>query len=205
MAQQINLYSPILLTPRRHFSARAIVQALGLLMLGLAALASWSVFSAMRLQADLWATGAANDQEKSRLVAELARRPPLPKDTAALEQQLVQARGGLAERRRLLDALDSRRGGAGHANAELLRLLAQTAPPSLWLTEVRRADGRIELAGIALQPEALRPWLLRLAEHPLLAGQPLRAVKVERSDDPAAGAQAWSFRVVSGRAMGDPS
>jgi Tfp pilus assembly protein PilN len=205
MAQQINLYSPILLTPKRYFSALAIVQSLGLLVAGLVAFGVWSTWSTVRLQADLGATGAANEAEKARLAAELAQRPVPPKDTAALEQQVAQLRGAVNERRQVLDALDSRRGGAGHGNAELLRLLAQTAPAALWLTEVKHAAGRIEIAGVTLQPEALRPWLARLAEHPLLADAPLRAVKVERSDDPAAGAEAWSFRVVSGRANGDPT
>lgn len=206
MAQQINLYSPILLTPRRYFSARAMAHSLGVLVLGLVALAAWSTHSALRIKAGLAAAAAANEQQKAHLTATLASRPVPPKDTHALEQQLAQARSTLAERRALLDAMDPRRGGAGTANAELLRLLAETAPATLWLTEVKRVDGRTELAGVALQPEALHPWLAVLARHPLLAGAPLRAVKVERSDDPAAGsAEAWSFRLVSGRAPGDPS
>lgn len=204
MAQQVNLFSPILLAPRRHFSALAIVQSLGLLAVGLTAFAVWSVGSTVRLQADLASTRSANEAEKARLSAELARRPALPQDMAALEQQLAQARSALAERRLVLDALDGQRGGAGSGNAELLRLLARSAPAPLWLTEVRRAGGRLEIAGVTLQPEALQPWLARLAEHPLLAGQSLRAVQVERSDDSTVDAEAWRFRVVSGR-TGDPA
>lgn len=206
MAQQINLYSPILLTPRRHFSARAMAHSFGVLLLGLVVLAAWSTHSALRIKAGLAAASTANERELARLTATLASRPVAPQDTHSLEQQLAQARSALAERRALLDATDPRRGGAGTANAQLLRLLAETAPATLWLTEVKRADGRTELAGVALQPEALHPWLARLGQHPLLAGAPLRAVKVEHSDDPAAGgAEAWSFRLVSGRTPGDPS
>ena len=43
MAQQINLYSPILLAPRRYFSALAMVQSLAVLAVGLLALSLWSV------------------------------------------------------------------------------------------------------------------------------------------------------------------
>ena len=202
MAQQVNLFSPILLTPKRYFSALAIVQALGLLGAGLAAFAVWSTVSTARLQADFASTRSANEAEKARLTAELARRPVTPQDAAALEQQLAQARSTLAERRQVLDALDGQRSGTGPGHAELLRLLAQSAPAPLWLTEVKRSEGRLEIAGMTLQPEVLQPWLARLADHPLLAGQSLRAVKVERSDDPAVDAEAWRFRVVSSRTGG---
>ena len=205
MPQQINLYSPILLSPRRHFSARAMVQALGVLTLGLAALAAWSAHSASRMKADLDATAAANQREKAQLTAALASRASAPKDTQTLEQQLAQARSALAERRALLDALDPGRGGAGTGHGELLRMLAETVPDTLWLTELKRAEGRIELAGVALHPEALNPWLAELAQHPLLAGAPLRAVKVEHSDDVGTGTEGWTFRIVSGRAPGEPS
>jgi Tfp pilus assembly protein PilN len=205
MSQQINLYSPILLTPRRHFSARALVQALGVLVLGLGALAAWSTYSTLRVTAGLEAVRAANTQEQAQLTAALARRPAAAKDTHALEQQLAQARGALADRRALLDALDPRHGGAGTGHGELLRLLAETIPDTVWLTEVKRAGGRLELAGVTLRPEALQPWLARLSAHPLTAGAPLRAVKVERSDDASAGAEAWTFRLVNGGAAGDPS
>lgn len=206
MAQQINLYSPILLAPRRHFSARAMVHALGVLVLGLVTLAAWSTHSALRLKAGLEAARTANAQEQAQLTAALGRRPAAATDTKALEQQLAQARSALVERRALLDALDPSHGGAGTGHGELLRLLAETIPDTLWLTEVKRAGGRLVLAGVALQPEALQPWLARLSQHPLMADAPLRAVKVERSDDAAAdGAGAWSFRLVSGGTAGEPS
>ncbi|HLO93992.1 MAG TPA: hypothetical protein VK195_06725, partial [Burkholderiaceae bacterium] len=41
MAQQINLLTPILLKPRRHFTATAMVQALLLILVGSLLLAAW--------------------------------------------------------------------------------------------------------------------------------------------------------------------
>jgi Tfp pilus assembly protein PilN len=205
MAQQINLYSPILLTPKRYFSASALAQSLGVLVFGLCALAAWSTLSAQHLAAGLEAARAANAQEQAQLTAALARRPAAGKDTQALQQQLAQARKALAERRALLATRDASHGGAGTDHGEVLRLLAETIPDTLWLTEVKRAGHRLELAGVALQPQALQPWLAQLSRHPLMAGAPLRAIKVERSDGAAAGAEAWSFRVVSGGSAGEPS
>lgn len=192
MAQQINLYSPILLAPRRHFSAGAMVQALAALLAGLAAFTWWADGTTARLQRETAATAAAQQAEKQRLTAELAQRPAVAADTTALTQELAQAQKALAERRQLLDEFAPQGG-----RASLLRLLAQTVPDSAWLTEVQLAGGRLELAGMALQPETLRPWLDRLAAQPLLPGLALQTLKVERSD--AAGTEAWAFRVVGSR------
>lgn len=192
MPQQINLYSPILLAPRRLFSATAIAQAASVLVLGLAAFAGWSVFATQRLQADLAATSAAHDAEKRHLLALVAARPTLPRDTTGLQQEVAQARQTLQTRRALLAELS---GGGGTGGGALLQLLTETAPASLWLDEVRRVEGRVELRGVTQQPETLRPWLAALSAHPALGGQPLALVQVERSDTDT---DAWRFRATGG-------
>ena len=200
MAQQINLYSPILLAPRRYFSALAMVQALAVLAVGLVALSLWSVSQTQGLRRDLASTSAADNAEQKRLQVALAGRPAAPTNVSALEQELAQARKQLAEREALLASIAAPAPGNDISRSALLRLLAQTLPTSSWLTEVKLVDGRVDIAGATLQPEALRPWLDRLSAHPALAGQTLEAVKVERRDpNVGTGPESWSFRVVSSR------
>ena len=206
MPQQINLYSPILLTPKRYFSALAMVQSGLALLLGMAGFAIWVEMSTERIRHDSAAATATYQGDKQRLSAELARRPAA-KDTSALDQELVQARKQLGERRQLLEELAPTSVPAGSGRAAVLRAVAQTVPEVVWLTELKMDEGRLEIAGMTLAPEALRPWLDRLAEQPALTGQALRAVKVERSDSVPTGVEAWSFRVVSSRhagGSGDP-
>jgi hypothetical protein len=200
MPQQINLFSPILLAPRRHFSARTMAEALAVLVLGIGAIAGWSVHTTARLKQDLAAAQLAGEPETQRLAAQIAARAAPPQDTRALEQQMATLRLTLAERRALLTELVPAVPAPERGNAAWLALLAQTVPASVWLAEARRADGRIELAGTTVQPEALRPWLAALAAHPAAAGRTLRTVRVERADGD--GADAWNFRVVSGSLEG---
>ena len=199
MAQQINLFSPILLAPKRYFSAAAMGQALAVFALGMVALSAWSIHATQALRQNLAAATAADLREKRSLTAELARQPALPTDTAALEQELAATVRQVAEREQVLAGLPQ--GGSGHS--ALLRLLAQSVPPSIWLSEIRIVQGRLELAGTTLQPEALRPWLAQLAAQPALEGQSLRAVKIERSESLAT--EAWTFRVVSSQPRKEPS
>ena len=90
----------------------------------------------------------------------------------------------------------------GRSHSAWLRLLAQTVPAPVWLTEVKLAENRVELTGATLQPDALRPWLARLGAHPLAAGRSFTALKVERQDAGAASGTAatetWVFQVASG-------
>ena len=196
MAHQINLHSPILLQPLRHFSALAMAQALAALLVGLLLLSAWASHSTTRLRDELSSTTAAHRSELQHLQATLGQRPAPVKDTTALEQELAQAALALATRRQLLDDLAGP--GAEASRAAVLRRLAQTAPERLWLTEVRLADRRLELAGVTLQPEALRPWLDTLMQDSVFAGLAVRSVAVESAEPTAAGA-AWAFRVVAQR------
>ncbi|MDP1531958.1 MAG: PilN domain-containing protein [Rubrivivax sp.] len=201
MAQQINLFSPILLTPKRHFSALAMAQALGVFALALAALCVWSALHTSALEADLASTTRANQADKQRLDAALAAQPQRASSSAALEQELAALERELAEQQKRFDSLSRGLVRDGRSPTALLGLVARSLPAPAWLTEVAIINERIELAGMTLQPDALQAWLTQLSAHPLLAGQRLGALKVERSTAAApSGADAWSFQIVSAAA-----
>ncbi|MFT7724192.1 MAG: hypothetical protein QM788_15390 [Roseateles sp.] len=211
MPQQINLLTPLLLAPRQHFSARTLLQAgAALLLAGLVA-ALWLQQRDRRAEADHQALLARHAAERQALLAASAALPA-PQDVGALQQQLLALQAGNAERRALLQALGG--DSAGRRHSDLLALVARSLPQAAWLSELRHAPGRVELAGGTLDTAVLRPWLAQLAAHPLLAGQQLSALHVERLGTPGAEAGAhplldggsplaqarlpvWAWRVVS--------
>ncbi len=207
MAQQINLYSPILMAPRRYFSALAMVQALLGFTLVLAALCAWVVASNAALRRELQSSVQAQAGEREHLTQALAAQPAA--SGVALEQELAQSRQSLAARRALLAELTRGRLAEGRSHAAMLRMVAQTVPPPVWLTDIRLVEGRLELNGLTLQPDALRPWLAQLAVHRLTAEQRLATVRLERVTAASAittahgnaalpeGTEAWAFQLVS--------
>lgn len=206
MAQQINLYSPILLAPRRYFSAHAMAASLGAFALLLAATCGWMVASGGSLRRDLQGSTQAQAVERQRLTLALAVQPAA--SGAALEQELVQAQRAVASRRALLDELTRGRLVEGHSHAAMLRMVAQTVPPAVWLTEIRLVEGRLELHGMTLQPDAMRPWLAQLAQHPLTSEQRLAAVKLDRvppATTQAIGGDAWVFQLVNQTPAPEPA
>lgn len=214
MAQQINLLTPILLAPRRHFSAAALLQATALLAAAGVAASLWLQVRDRQAERDHQALLAQYATQRQQLLVARANLPA-PQDASALQQQLLALQAGNGQRQALLHSLGgdhSRQGG--HRHSDLLALVARSLPDTVWLTEMRYAPGRIELAGGTLDTAALRPWLGRLAESPLLAGQELSALRVDRIGAPGAEPAAsplldrtratepgrlpvWTFRVIS--------
>ena len=218
MAQQINLLTPILLAPRRYFSALTLLQASGLLLaVGLVA-TLWLQQRDRSAEAQHQALLAQYATERQSLTVARAALPA-PLDAATAQQQLLPLAAGNAERRALLQTLGRDVGGlAGRRHSDLLALIARSLPESAWLSELRYAPGRVELSGGTLDTAVLRPWLTQLTTHPLLAGQELSALRVERLGAPGTDASSnpllsrggplaatnlpvWTFRVVSAPAQ----
>jgi Tfp pilus assembly protein PilN len=185
MAQQINLLTPILLAPKRYFSAAALLQALGLVVVGGLLIGGWLLLQARQTRQAFEATRAEADKERQLLIGAMTQLPGSA-DPTALNQQLNALQQGVAQRRLTLDELQKGQAVPGQSHSDVLRLLAATVPAPVWLSELRWSAGRMELEGRTLEPDALQPWVQRLAVHPLLKGQQLSAVKVERVADGAA-------------------
>ena len=217
MAQQINLLTPILLAPKRYFSALTLLQATGLLVAAGVVGALWLQQRDQRQEQDHQARLAQYAAERQQLSVASAGLPP-PLDANALQQQLQALEAGNAQRQALLKSLGADGSRAtGQRHSDLLALIGRTLPEAAWVTELRYAPGRVELAGGTLDTAVLRPWLGQLSGSPLLAGQELSALRVERLGTPVsesgnaplferspALAQSrlpvWTFRVVSGPA-----
>lgn len=212
MSQQINLLTPILLAPKRLFSALAMLQALGLLVIGGLLIAVWLGLQARQARVS-FAAGQQQVATERQALVEALTRLPAPTDGKALEQQVQFLLAQNENQQQILQALRGGLGREGERHSDLLRLLAASVPPPVWLSEARwqstQDSGRLELVGATLDTAALRVWLARLAEHRLLQGQHLSAVKIDSIVSGAAATgtaalpalapnlPAWSFRVVS--------
>lgn len=181
MPQQINLCTPIFLTQKRYFSAQTMASALGVFVLLGGVLSGYWTWTLKSLSEGYEQSVSANQREIARLQAaiRLNKENSAPAD-AALVQEL-QARQGELERRQALLA-ELRRGllrdGQGHAAR--LQLVARSIPPQAWVTAIKADEQSLELGGYTLEPAALNGWMERLGQSPLLQGQQLSVVKVER-------------------------
>ena len=213
MPQQINLRNPIFLTQKRYFSASTMARSLVVfLVLGTLLSAYWN-WTLQTLNEGYRQSLSTNQREIDRLQAalQLSRANAGPADPATLKE--LEAHSAELQQREVL-LRELRRGllREGYGHAARLQLLARSIPPQAWVTEVRADDVRLELSGYTLEPAALNGWVARLAESPLLEGQQLSVVKVERVKaesrpsvaglSPSQSGPLWSYTLVTALSPG---
>lgn len=219
MAQQINLCTPILLAPKRYFSANTMVLTLGVfIVLGSALCAAWVWNLGQATQAFRQSMTTQAKQLDSLKAAIALTKAQATTADPALVTQLQSLRLQLTQRSQLRDAL--RLGlfepGAGHSDR--LALVARTIPAQAWVTDIKIDSGRLEVNGFTLEPSALNDWVEKLALAPLTQGMKLSTVKVESAPMPAALMPAsaasapaaaqrsvWSFQLVSAAPVRAPA
>ena len=189
MSQQINLFNPQFLKQKKYFSAVTMTQALGLLVLGMAAFygfAFWQDGSLARRTAE---SGRAYEQQKQQF-AKLAAELSPEKREAQLDRDLKRTEAAIASRRALLRELQAGAGGDSTGYSEYLRAFARQTVPGLWLTGITIADGaaRLTMNGRALEADLVPVLIGRLKREPVLRGRPLEALAITRSS--AAGKEA---------------
>lgn len=178
MAQQINLLTPILLKPRRHFTAVAMVQALGLIFIGCLALAAWMNSRSEQNRIEFVNRSAALKSQHEALTRTLATMPGAS-DVKAIEAQIVLLKQQQRSQTELLQALASGQHAAGDRHSDLLSLLARSVPSSVWLQGLRWQSGQLELSGGTLDPSALRGWVSQLQTQAQLHRIALADVRLE--------------------------
>ena len=136
MPRQINLYSPSLREPQRHFAVRSMWQGLAVFTLALLALCGWTLWRSAELQRELASATAATLAEQQRLGRNLAAVPAAT-DATALNQELAAAQQALAQQRGVLAARHQAALAEGARPAAWLHLLARSTPPAVWLTAER--------------------------------------------------------------------
>jgi len=204
MAQQINLYSPILLAPRKQFSARAMATALAVLALGLCALGAGMGWQHHRVDLEHQRIATQQANERAQLTIALANQQAAQLSGPALEQELHRVEAATQEREGQLLASRQGRLSAGQRHSDLLDLLARTVPASAWVTRLHASQDAVSLGGATTDPLAVRLWTEDLGRTPVLQGLLLASVTVERNArEGEAGAPSapptWAFRIVSAR------
>jgi hypothetical protein len=192
MSQQINLFNPIFLEKKKHFSARAMLQSLALVLGGLLLLQVFALYqsrSVERLLADASRDAA---QRRDQLVT-LTKQFSSQGASKTLEQDLPRAEAQLRKRAELLAELRTSAGGNAHGFSAYLAALARRGVQGVWLTgvEVNGRSNDLVIKGRALSAELVPAYVRELSRDPVFAGRALNALQViarEEAAPPAPGA-----------------
>jgi Tfp pilus assembly protein PilN len=162
VSQQINLFNPVFLKQKKHFSARTMLQGLGMIFLGSVAVviyAQEAAATANRLK--------ATQDQLTRVVTEYAPK----KKSSTLEAEISQVEADIKARRQVIEQVQKGDLGNTKGYSAYFRALSQQIVNGIWLTSFRIDGGEIELRGRALHPELVPEYIARLGREPVMKGK----------------------------------
>ena len=163
------------------FSAVNILQAIGLVVLGVAVFYFYLSAQTSQLEARALESGRQLKEELERLKAYSAQEAPEVR-AKLLAERRKKLESAYAERRQALEAMDKGVLGRTEGYSSVLRALARLSVDGVWLTRVRLSDerGEASIAGRATRPELVPPYLERLRREERLRGQDFSTLEITR-------------------------
>jgi len=178
MSQQINLYNPIFLKQKKIFSARTMMQALGVIVLAMLVFAGFARYQVGRLEAEVNKGNERVKAEEARL-ARFSAETIGRKKSAELENQIAQAQEGLQRREAVLGLLSGGALGETGGVSPYLRALARQNVNGLWLTGFEMMGREMTISGRALRAELLPEYLARLGREEVMRGRQFAMLEMQ--------------------------
>jgi hypothetical protein len=187
LSQQINLYSPLFRKQKKVFSAVAIAQAIGLVVVFIAVFYFYVAGQTSLLEIRAVDSGRQLKADLERLKVSASSESPEAR-AKTLSERKRKLEAALAERAQALQAMESGGPGKTEGYASVLRALARLSMEGVWLTRVRFSDesGAASITGRALRPGLVPVYLERLRGEKRLRGQEFASLEITRQAAPAA-------------------
>jgi hypothetical protein len=183
MYQQINLYQPIFRKQRQIFSAKTMLQALGLVSVALLAIYGYGFNRVGNLETEV----VQLEGRERALTTQLARIDPSMGSArrAELEAELARLNATLLEQQRLIEVLRDQPLGRTEGFSGYLAALGRQRMAELWLTAIaiNGATSAIELSGRTLTAELVPVYMQRLGRETVLTGQRFDQFEIERDGE----------------------
>ncbi len=181
MRQEINLYQPIFRKQKKVFSAIALLQASGAVLLGLLMVYGFGLWRVQMLDGEL-ASLKEQRLAASRRIEGLSKQLPEKKKSLTLEAEVQRLTRDLQRRRKVEELLTSGAYGNRYGFSEHLAGLARQHVDGLWLKslEISEASKDVGIEGSALRPELVPRYVQRFSEEPALAGMRFQTLRMER-------------------------
>lgn len=180
MSQQINLFNPLFLRKEKYFSARTMLQSLGLIALGLAVLYGYAAMQTRELErlAGEYGRQLATQREQFIRQGSQGRSKLLEAEVARLEAE-ARARGAM------LDMMQGGEFGDTEGFSRYFAAFGRHAMRGVWLTGFSIGEGGNELRvrGRVLHPDLVTAYLKALNGENVMRGRLVTELKLVSKDD----------------------
>lgn len=181
MSQQINLFNPIFLKQKKIFGAVPMLQALGVIVLGVLAiswLAQQRVDELRQRAASGQALLAGREARLAKANADFAPR----QRSASLQADVATAQAQLGSLRQVEAVLNGGALGNTAGYAEYFRAFARQNVQGLWLTglSIVGAGKDIGVQGRAMQATLIPDYIARLTAEKIMSGKTFGSLQIDR-------------------------
>lgn len=171
MGQQVNLYQPIFRKQEKKFSAKAMLQAVAIILAGIVALFAWTQWQVGQLRGEIaradqqLAASSKRLEEVSRQFGGQARGASVDDEIRQLEQQLV-------AKQRIRNVLGQGFFSNTRGFSDYFAAFARQHQPGVWLTgfDIVGAAEEMTLKGRSNSDEAVPRYIQKLAAEQRLVG-----------------------------------
>jgi len=184
MSQQINLFNPIFLKQKKHFSAITMLQALALLLGGILAFYGYTLRETQALTRVAEQTGQqlkAQSEQVARLTQEFSPQGR----SKMLSDELARTTVRVKQREEMLSVL--RTGGLGNTDgfARYLSAFARQAMGGVWLTGFTIGGDEAELlvTGKVLHPDLVPAYIRALNREDVMRGRKVTELRLTAREE----------------------
>lgn len=180
MSQQINLLNPAFRIHKKYFSVLAMLQALALIVLGLAVFYFYAAQQVRLLAKQSDETGKRYAAEQLKLTRYTAEFSP-QQSGQLLEDELKSAEAKATAQRELIETLKSGVIGNATGYSEYMRAFARQAVPGLWLDgfNITGDAAQMSISGKALSPELVPSYIRKLNQEEVMRGKSFAALQMQ--------------------------
>lgn len=189
MSQQINLYNPLFLKQEKHFSARTMLQGLGIIGLGLAALYGYAFFESRAAERNAQRYRDQLAGQRDQLV-KLAAQLGSQGRSKAMEAEIARLEAELKAKQATLGALSTGELGNTTGFSDFFAAFGRQAMSGIWLTGFTIGDSGSDLRvnGRALRAELIPSYLRALGDESMMRGRRVTEMKLVAKEAPRSAA-----------------
>lgn len=181
MSQQINLFNPVFLKQKKYFSVLAMLQVLGLIVLGSGFIYGYAKHQVSLLAQQSEETGKLYAAEQQRLASFSQGFSP-QKSSQVLQDELKRFEAEAVAQKEVLDTLKTGVIGNTEGYSEYMRAFARQTLSGLWLTGFAiDSDGsQMSLSGAALSPALVPTYIRRLSKEKAMKGKTFSYLQIQQ-------------------------
>jgi hypothetical protein len=186
VSQQINLYQPIFRKEEKKFSTVAMLQSVGLVVIGVTLLYAFTWWQGQALKTELKRV-EQNHAAASKRLADATQKFGQRKGPSSLDNEISRMEGEIVAKQQMQEILQRGMFSNTSGFSDYFASFARQRVPGVWLTgfDITGAGEAMSLAGRTTNPELVPRFMQKLSSEKTLAGIEFRTFQMSRPEPDA--------------------